>query len=172
MDTKSVNNTTLLHFLERTVAKHFPNMEEFLEELGKPAEAHRGRLHAILIFDACQSCYTVNLQDIHKDVAELRNGLKRIRQELGEHFTDMEQADKYGRHMWNFVGKASSQLEDLTDDVNLTDSTFTEVIKYFGEEDKNMSSSEFYGIFKTFVTSYKVSECSKARSEFAHFLCS
>jgi len=95
------------------------------------------------------------LQDIHKDVAELRNGLKRIRQELGEHFTDMEQADKYGRHMWNFVGKASSQLEDLTDDVNLADSTFTEVIKYFGEEDKNMSSSEFYGIFKTFVTSYK-----------------
>jgi hypothetical protein len=43
VDTKSVNNTTLLHFLERTVAKHFPNMEEFLEELSKPAEAHRGR---------------------------------------------------------------------------------------------------------------------------------
>jgi cytokinesis protein len=60
--------------------------------------------------------------------------------------------------MWNFVGKASSQLLDLTDDVNLAQSTFTEVIKYFGEEDKNMSSSEFYGIFKTFVTSYKVSE--------------
>jgi len=138
VDTKSVNNTTLLHFLERTVAKHFPNMEDFLEELSKPAEAHR-----------------VNLQDIHKDVGDLRNGLKRIRQELGEHFTDMEQADKYGRQMWSFVGKASSQLEDLTDDVNLADSTFTEVIKYFGEEDKNMSSSEFYGIFKTFVTSYK-----------------
>jgi len=42
VDTKSVNNTTLLHFLERTVAKHFPVMEEFLEELGKPAEAYRG----------------------------------------------------------------------------------------------------------------------------------
>jgi len=24
------------------VAKHFPSMEEFLEELGKPAEAYRG----------------------------------------------------------------------------------------------------------------------------------
>ena len=42
MDTKSVNNTTLLHFLERTVSKHFPDMEEFLEELAKPAEAYRG----------------------------------------------------------------------------------------------------------------------------------
>jgi len=138
VDTKSVNNTTLLHFLERTVSKHFPNMEDFLDELSKPAEAHR-----------------VNLQDIHKDTADLRSSLKRIQQELGEHFTNMDHADKYGRQMWNFVGKATSQLEDLTDDVNLADSTFTEVIKYFGEEDKNMSSSEFYGIFKTFVTSYK-----------------
>lgn len=58
--------------------------------------------------------------------------------------------------MWNFVGKANAQVEDLIDDVNLADTTFTEVIKYYGEEDKNMSSSEFYGIFKTFVTSYKV----------------
>jgi hypothetical protein len=42
VDTKSVKNTTLLHFLERTVAKHFPHMEDFLEELNKPAEAYRG----------------------------------------------------------------------------------------------------------------------------------
>jgi cytokinesis protein len=42
VDTKSVNNTTLLHFLERTVAKHFPAMVDFLEELSKPADAYRG----------------------------------------------------------------------------------------------------------------------------------
>jgi cytokinesis protein len=37
-----MNNTTLLHFLERTIAKHFPEMEVFLDELEKPADAHRG----------------------------------------------------------------------------------------------------------------------------------
>ena len=37
-----MNNTTLLHFLERTVSKHFAQMEEFLDELEKPAEAYRG----------------------------------------------------------------------------------------------------------------------------------
>lgn len=42
VDTKSVNNTTLLHFLERTVSKHFPEMEVFIAELEKPAEAYRG----------------------------------------------------------------------------------------------------------------------------------
>lgn len=42
VDTKSVNNTTLLHFLEKTVSKHFVEMEAFIDELEKPAEAYRG----------------------------------------------------------------------------------------------------------------------------------
>jgi cytokinesis protein len=44
VDTKSVNNTTLLHFLEKTVSGHFPEMVAFLDELEKPADAHRGSL--------------------------------------------------------------------------------------------------------------------------------
>jgi len=138
VDTKSVNNTTLLNFLERTVAKHFPEMEEFLEELEKPAEAYR-----------------VNLQDIRKDLSELQNGLVRIRKELVEHFTDLDDDDRYGKKMWTFYNKANVQLEDLVDDVRNAETTLVDAIKYYGEEDKNLSSSEFYGIFKTFVTSYK-----------------
>lgn len=44
VDTKSIHNTTLLHFLERTVVKLFPDMETFLDELAKPAEAYRGTI--------------------------------------------------------------------------------------------------------------------------------
>ena len=54
------------------------------------------------------------------------------------------------------MAKAGRQLEDLVEDVNSAETTFNEAVNYYGEEDKNMSSSEFYGIFKTFVTSYKV----------------
>ena len=49
VDTKSVNNTTLLHFLERTVARHFLAMEDFLDELSKPAEAYRGKLFSSIL---------------------------------------------------------------------------------------------------------------------------
>lgn len=139
VDTKSVNNTTLLHFLERTVSKHFPDMEEFLEELAKPAEAYR-----------------VNLQEVRKGLGDLRDGLKRIREELEEHFARIDQTERFGQQMWNFINKAKIQVDDLVDEVRLADTTFTEVIGYYGEEDnRNMNSSEFYGIFKTFVTSYK-----------------
>lgn len=157
VDTKSLHNTTLLHFLERTIAKHFPDMEGFLDELAAPAEAYRGELNAlvcsniILIEDT-----TVNLQDVRKSLGELRTGLQSIRKELTEHFSDMELTDKYGKQMWAFVGRATSQLEDLVDEVNHAGSTFSEVVKYYGEDEKNYNSSEFYGIFKTFVTSYQV----------------
>jgi cytokinesis protein len=96
------------------------------------------------------------LLDIRKGLGELREGLKRIRHELNEHFADIGPEETYGRIMWTFVGKASAQLEDLTDDVNAAEATFNQVIKHYGEDDKNPTSLEFYGIFKTFVTSYRV----------------
>lgn len=138
VDTKSVNNTTLLHFLERTIHKHFPHMDEFLDELSKPAEAYR-----------------VNMQDVRKDLGVLREGLKRIRQELNDYYGDIDQNDGFSRQMWQFVGRASSKLEDLTDDVTHTETSLSEVIRYYGEDEKNTSSTEFFAVFKTFVTSFK-----------------
>jgi cytokinesis protein len=101
----------------------------------------------------------VNLQELRKGLGDLRDGLKQIRDELAEYFADINQNDAYGKKMWAFIKKANILVDDLVDDVNLADTTFTEVIKYYGEEDKNMSSTEFFGIFKTFVTSYKVCIC-------------
>jgi cytokinesis protein len=42
VDTKAADNkTTLLHFLEKTVSSKFPEMETFLDELSKPADAFK-----------------------------------------------------------------------------------------------------------------------------------
>lgn len=107
---------------------------------------------------------SVNLQEVRKDLHELREGLKSIRQELQEHFSDINTLspdDSYAKRMWRFVGEAQDRVDDLVDEVNLAETTFTEVVKYYGEDDRNMSSAEFYGIFKTFVTSYRVGIASR-----------
>lgn len=44
VDTKSTQGLNLLHFLERTVRQHFPQLESFTEELAVPASAYRGQL--------------------------------------------------------------------------------------------------------------------------------
>lgn len=90
-------------------------------------------------------------------MTELREGIKTVREDLAENFTDLDREEKYGKQMWAFAMMANSRLEDLADDVTNADATFAEVIRYYGEEDnKSITSSEFYGIFKTFVTSYRV----------------
>jgi cytokinesis protein len=133
-------------------------MDEFLDELAKPAEAYRGLcLLYMRNIDPLTRVTPVNTQDIRKDLGELRDGLKRIRQELNDYYTDLALGDEFSNQMWTFVGKATSRLEYLVDDVNHADTTFTEVVKYFGEDEKNMTSTEFFAVFKTFVTSYKVS---------------
>ena len=93
---------------------------------------------------------------MRKGYAELREGLRKIKKELDEHFTDADLSAPFVAQMWSFVGKAGNHLEDLQDDLNVADTKFTQAVSYFGEEDRGMTSSEFYGIFKTFVTSYKV----------------
>ena len=70
--------------------------------------------------------------------------------------------------MWGFLGKATQQMEDLNDDVNAADTLFTEVVRYFGEDEKNVSSTEFYGIFKTFITSYRVRAFARAVALMSH----
>lgn len=99
----------------------------------------------------------VNLQDVRKGFVELRDGLKDIKSQLDEHFSDVDINDTFISQMWAFVGKASGRLDDLQDDLNTADTTFKQAIGYYGEEERAMTSSEFYGIFKTFVTSYRVS---------------
>lgn len=98
----------------------------------------------------------VNLQDIRKAMTGLRDGLARIKHELADHFSDVDENDQYAKQMISFYKKADQQLEDLEDDVKNAESTFVDAISHYGEEDKNMTTSEFYGIFKTFITSYKV----------------
>jgi cytokinesis protein len=98
----------------------------------------------------------VNLQEVRKGMTGLRDGLGKLKQELTDHLAGVGEDDRYGKQMLTFYQRAKQQLEDLEDDVKNAESTFTDAINYYGEDDKTMSSSEFYGIFKTFVTSYKV----------------
>ena len=133
-------------------------MEEFLEELSRPSEAYRGAVERSSHNPSAKLITGLdNLQDIRKDLGNLREGLKKIRQELTDHFTNVEPSNQYGTKMWAFLNKATALLEDLVDDVDAAESTFSEVAQFYGEDEKGMTSSEFYGVFKTFITSYRVS---------------
>lgn len=59
--------------------------------------------------------------------------------------------------MWKFSALAKGKLDSLVDRLALADASYQNTARFYGELDKLPSTSEFFGVFKQFLTSYKVS---------------
>lgn len=165
-----MNGQNLLHFLEKTISQHFPHIEGFLDELERPAEAYRGgfrlgrsAFQQLTLF----SCFfTVSYEELSSGTRELNTGLSRIRSELEMNFVNLN--DGYARRMFPFVADAEERVLTLRDRVLAAGKSFNEVKAYYGEGDDRFDPSssaeffgrptslEFFGTFKTFITSYNV----------------
>lgn len=142
VDTKSTNGQNLLHFLERTVSTHFPELDGFLDELAKPSEANR-----------------VNFTDMQAQSKGMLAEIRAIRLSLEDNFQDS--TDGYARKMFRFSANAEEDLQALRDSIVNAEKGLREVENYYGEGDEHgrpMQSQDFFGIFRTFTSSYKVSD--------------
>lgn len=150
VDTKASDGTTLLHFVERTISKAFPEVEGFLEELEAPSEACR-----------------VQLLDLKRELAELKSGSLQHKKEL-DRFIDEDEAhleDPYTKLMLPFLNDAIAQLTRLGDQMQLSERTYLDALRYFGEGPdpkrrgfpaaQPMRTEDFFGIFREFSTAYR-----------------
>jgi hypothetical protein len=131
----------LLHFLEHVVSTHFPHLDAFLEELQAPSEANR-----------------VNFNDMQSTSKHMLDEILNIRKSLAANFSSSE--DGYTRKMFRFSAAAEEQLRDVRDGILNAEKQLRDVQNYYceGEEmARPMQSQDFFGIFRTFTSSYKVS---------------
>lgn len=101
----------------------------------------------------------VNLTDVRKGLGDLREGLKHLLLELENHFNDPESItprDGYPEKMWKFSAVAKGKLDGMVDRLALADASYQNTARFYGELDKLPSTSEFFGVFKQFLASYKV----------------
>ena len=150
VDTKAADGTTLLHFVERTVSRAFPEIDAFVDELGPATEACR-----------------VQLLDLKRDLAELKSAnvqhKKNLDRLLGERDENIE--DPYSQLMLPFLGHATTELSRLSDQIQYTERVFHDALRFYGEgadplrrsfaAPKAMPTEEFFGIFKEFLTAYR-----------------
>lgn len=111
--------------------------------------------------------HIVSLEDVSTGSKELLSGLSRIRKELDANFVDLR--DGYAARMFPFVADSMERVLALRDQVFAAGKAFNEVKAYYGEGDGKYDSAstaeylgkptslEFFGIFKSFVTSWDVS---------------
>jgi hypothetical protein len=166
VDTKSAqsSNRTLLHFTAKTVTQTMPQTEEFLEELAKPAEAYKGSCRLLFVVEVssltlCRRS-SADLSHVKVVLADLRSQQVALDQLLKDGFedvSDLDPNDGFPKKMFRFAREANERILALTDLVTLASNTYTEALKFYGEDTKTITSTEeFFGVFKTFVTSYKV----------------
>ncbi|WFD06218.1 hypothetical protein MVES1_001561 [Malassezia vespertilionis] len=150
VDTKAGDGTTLLHFVERTIARCFPELEAFTEELTSATQACR-----------------VQLQDLRRDLAELTTGSIQHKKDLDRLLSEREEnlEDPYAKIMLPFLKHASDELSKLSDQIHFTERVFADALKFYGEggdparrgfaPSQGMPTEEFFGIFKEFLAAYR-----------------
>jgi len=142
VDTKgSKENTTLLHFLVDVVESKFPRIYNFLDDL-KSTDA------------ACK----VTLSDLIKEYNELRSGLQVILEEIERHQSgerDPVPDDQYYKFVSQFQEEAVPKFDELEVRYTAMDIAYKDVVTFFGENASEMKPDEFFGIFKTFTSSWE-----------------
>lgn len=99
------------------------------------------------------------MTDVRKGLGDLREGLKHLISELEAHFSEPEKIntkDGYPERMWKFSAVAKEKLDSMVDRLALADSSYQNTARFYGELEKLPSTSEFFGVFKQFLASYKV----------------
>jgi len=105
--------------------------------------------------------FIADLAHVRVSLAEFRTQQTSLETLLLEHFEDVDDLDPkdgFPKKMFRFAKEARERILALTDLVTLAGSTYNEALTFYGEDIKSITSTdEFFGVFKTFVTSYKVS---------------
>ncbi|ORZ05858.1 hypothetical protein BCR42DRAFT_427913 [Absidia repens] len=142
LDTKGTEgDTTLLHFLVDTVETKLPRLHGFLDDLQETGHACR-----------------VTLQDMVKDYNEIRSGLQKLLQELENHYGDgyvAPEGDNFAKTMVDFRNNAIDKFEQLEVRYTSMDVAYKDVVSFYGENPNQMKPDEFFGIFKTFTSSWE-----------------
>ncbi|WFD35900.1 hypothetical protein MCUN1_002769 [Malassezia cuniculi] len=157
VDTKAADGTTLLHFVERVITKYLPQVEAFQDELAAATEACR-----------------VQLNDLKRDVAELKSGNLQHKKELDRLLAEnTSKRDPYTDLMLPFLRDATSDMARLNDEVQTTERQFADALRFYGEgpdpmrrgfpAPKGMSTEDFFGIFKEFLAAYRKAKTDNAR---------
>lgn len=107
-----------------------------------------------------QTLAIVSLEEVSKDFGEIRTAFGATSQELDDNFQNLEQLspdDHFAKTMTRFLREAGEEIRSIQDKITLARALFAEVLKLYQENRGSQGTIEFFGIFKTFMISYQVS---------------
>lgn len=101
----------------------------------------------------------MTIQDLIKDYNELRVGLQKLMHELDRHYSEPSERhedDRFVQVMSVFRDQSIEKFDQLEVRYTSMDIAYKDVVTFFGENPRDMKPDEFFGIFKTFTSSWEV----------------
>ncbi|KAF9357922.1 hypothetical protein BGX26_002860 [Mortierella sp. AD094] len=143
VDTKASGapNMTLLHFLTNITESTLPDLLKYQAEISSCGEACR-----------------VSLPELQSDYNHIKTKLKEIKAELSSHYPDGLQTspdDNFYEVMQPFIETAEKQFAVAELAMTEMDGLYKDCVKFYGEDATIMKPDEFFGIFKTFTSSFE-----------------
>jgi len=102
--------------------------------------------------------FSVSQQEMTNEYRTMRIKLNDLAVELQKNFTDveLEENDRFPGIMKDFLVKSLHKFEELQDKYTSMEVAYKDVVTYYGEDPINTKPDEFFGVFKTFITSFEV----------------
>ncbi|KAG0282002.1 hypothetical protein BGZ97_009178, partial [Linnemannia gamsii] len=143
VDTKASNtpNMTLLHFLTNITESTLPDLLQYQDEIRSCGEACR-----------------VSLPELQSDFKMIESRLNDIKAELRSYYPEGRQAtpdDRFHEVMTPFIVTVEAEFAVTKVAMAEQDALYKECVKFYGEDPVNMKPDEFFGIFKTFTSSFE-----------------
>ncbi|KAG0377050.1 hypothetical protein BGX24_006792 [Mortierella sp. AD032] len=143
VDTKASNtpNMTLLHFLTSITESTLPDLLQYQEEIRSCGEACR-----------------VSLPELMSDFNMIKSKLEDIKAELRSHYPEGRQSnpdDRFHEVMTPFIASVEAEFAVTKVAMAEQDVLYKECVKFYGEDPVSMKPDEFFGIFKTFTSSFE-----------------
>ncbi|KAF9925655.1 Disheveled-associated activator of morphogenesis 1 [Linnemannia zychae] len=154
VDTKasSAPGMTLLHFLTNITESTLPDLLRYQEEIQSCGEACR-----------------VSLPELMSDFNMIKNKLEDIKSELRSHYPDGRQSnpdDRFYEVMTPFIAEVEAEFAVTKVAMEEQDMLYKDCVKFYGEDPIAMKPDEFFGIFKTFMSSFeKAKEDNRKKKE-------
>jgi cytokinesis protein len=104
------------------------------------------------------------LPELQSEFNSVKDGLKEIRAELETHYRDAETGeglktcpdDRFYEVMQPFIEDAERRFEEVQEAMAEMSDSYKDCVKFYGENPAIMKPDEFFGIFKTFMSSFEV----------------
>lgn len=135
--TKTVDGkSTFLHILAKSLCQHFPELLNFVRDLGTVPLAAKVNQRTI----------TAELSDLHSTIQDIRSACEKI---------PATTEDRFASVMSSFLENCHPAVQSLDSLQQRAMDEFHKVASYFGEDSKATTTETFFGIFAEFISKFE-----------------